>query len=189
MKFIALAFALAAATPAVGAPPSAPAPVAAAADPAAVAAAERLMDAMNYDKLMDRAIDAMVEQMKQSLPEQLDKIAEQSQTELPADFKEKLIALTMDSLGRVTKGNRVALRHETALIYARHFSVAEIDRMTEIQKDPVMRKMQAELPQIMAESVAMSQNLMAGEMPHMLEGIKKMVADYVAQKDKANPSQ
>jgi hypothetical protein len=188
VKSVLAAFALVAAVPVAAAPPSAPPPAANPADPAALAAAERLMDAMNYDKLMDQMMDAMIAQAKQSMPAQLEEMATQSDAKLPPEFKEKLIALVMDSLGRMTKENKVALRRETALIYARHFTVAEIDRLTELQKDPVMLKMQTEMPAIMAESVAMSQTVMAEEMPRMMEELKKMVADYVAQHAKTDAS-
>jgi hypothetical protein len=191
MKSVVLSLALAISSPALAAQPAATAPAppaATAVDPAALAAAERLMDAMNYDKLMDQMMDAMVAQAKKSIPAQMDKMAQQTGKSLPADFREKLTNLVMDSLFRITKENKGILRREMAKVYARHFTVAEIDRMAEIQKDPVMVKMLAKMPEIAAESVAISQTMMADEMPRMLEDVKKMVADYLAQQPDADAS-
>lgn len=179
MKSVVLALTLIVSCPALAAEPAAIPPVAPASNPAALAAAERLMDAMNYDKLMDQMTDAMVAQLRQSIPAQIDKLAEKRETKLPADLKEKLVDLAISSMERSIRGNKAAFRRITALIYARHFTVAEIERMTEIQKDPVMVKMLAEMPAIMAESMAMTQAAMVDEMPKMLEDIKKIVADYL----------
>ncbi len=186
MKSVIFALSLVIASPAV-AEPSSPSPATSSpgvADPAALAAAERMMDAMNYDKLIDDMMTAMVAQARLSIPEQIEKMAEQAGEELPADFKERLVAIVVGSLERSTKGKTAELRRDTALIYARHFTAAEIDRMTELQKDPVMVKMQAKMPAIMAESMAMSQKTLAEEMPRMIEDVKQMVAEYKALQEK-----
>jgi hypothetical protein len=180
MKSVVLAFALAtAATPALAEQTVPAVPAAPAADPAALAAAERLMEAMNYDKLMDQMMDAMVAQFRQSMPSQIDKMTEKLEGKMPSELKEKLVEIAISSMERSIRGNKATFRRGTALIYARHFTVAEIDRLTEIQKDPVMVKMLANMPGIMAESMAMTQAAMADEMPQMLEDVKRMVTDYL----------
>lgn len=180
MKSIFIAFALAAATaPATAAQNPSANPAAPAPNPAALAAAERLMEAMNYDKLMDQMMDAMVGQFRQSMPAQIDKITEKMERQLPDELKAKLIDIAITSMDRSIRENKATFRRETALIYARHFTVAEIERLTEIQREPVMVKMLAEMPQIMAESMAMTQAAMADEMPKMLEEVKRTVSDYL----------
>lgn len=189
MKSVCVAFALATAVPVTAAPPSPAVPVATAVDPAALAAAERLMDAMNYDKLMDQMLDAMVAQFRQSMPAQIDKLTEKLEKKLPADLKEKLVEIAISSMEQSMRDNKATFRRETAQIYARHFAVTEIERLTEIQKDPVMVKMLAKMPAIMAESMAMTQTAMADEMPQMLDDVKRMVAEYLeAHPDKESPA-
>jgi hypothetical protein len=134
---------------------------------------------MNYDKLMDQMMDAMVAQFRQSMPAQIDKISEKMERKLPDDLKQRLVEIAIASMERSIRDNKATFRRETALIYARHFTVAEIERLAEIQKDPVMVKMLAEMPAIMAESMAMTQTAMADEMPQMLDAVKKMVAEYL----------
>ena len=193
VKSVILSLALAAiAAPVIAAPPPVPAAAAPApADPAAMAAAERLMDGMNYDKLMDDMIGAIVGQFRQSMPAQIDKITEKSEKKLPDDLKAKLIEVAIGSMERTFRDNKATFRRDTARIYARHFTAVEIDRMTEIQKDPVMIKMQAKMPTIMAESMALTQEAMADEMPRMLDEVKKLVAEYLADQpetEAASPS-
>jgi hypothetical protein len=74
------------------------------------------------------------------------------------------------------------MRQGTALIYVRHFSATEIDHMIELQHDPVLVKMQAELPQIMTESMALSQASLDQETPRMMEQLKAVIEGYERNK-------
>jgi hypothetical protein len=83
---------------------------------------------------------------------------------------------------RSASANRADVRKGVLLIYARHFTVAEIDHMVEMMRDPVMVKMQAQMPQIMVESMALGQASMNREMPRMMEELKAVIEDYVRNK-------
>ena len=75
--------------------------------------------------------------------------------------------------------NMPNLRKGTALIYASRFSAVEIEQLTVLQRDPLMVKMQREMPQIMAETIALSQAMVRREMPRLVEEIKAIVEDHI----------
>ena len=175
MKSVLFALALSSPGVSLAAPPTpiaATSAEAAAIDPAALSAANRLLDAMDYDRLVDRMNEAMIGEAKRSIPARIEVMTGQS---LSPELRDKLIATMVQSLLRVSNDNRAALRRGTALIYARHFTAPEIDRMAELQKDPVMVKMQTKLPLILAESMALSSAAMEQEMPKLIEQLKQLV--------------
>ena len=148
-------------------------------DPAAVAAANRLLDAMNYDQLVDRTMNAMIAEAERTVPQKLEAV---SGTALPADLKAKLTTVISDFMRRLATANRAEMRQGTALIYARHFTASEINHMIELQRDPVLVKMQVELPQIMTESMALSQASLEQETPRMMEQLKAVIEEYERNK-------
>ena len=97
-------------------------------------------------------------------------------------YEAKLTTVISDFMHRLATANRAEMREGTALIYARHFTASEIDHMIELQHDPVMLKMQAELPQIMAESLALSQASLDRETPRMMEQLKTIIEEYERNK-------
>ena len=170
-----------AASPLSAAAPAAPprASVSPRVDPAAVAAANRLLDAMNYDQLIDRTMNAMIAEAERTIPQKLEAA---SGTALPNDLKAKLMSVISEFMHRLATAHRPEMRQGTALIYARHFTATEIDHMIELQHDPVLVKMQAELPQIMAESMALSQASLDQETPRMMEQLKAVIEGYERNK-------
>lgn len=163
--------------PALAAPP----PVASTTkvDPAAVAAAGRLLDAIHFDQLLDRTMDVMIAQAEKTLPEKLQAATDEP---IPDDLKAKVVGVIEDFMRRTSTANRAEIRKGTALIYAHHFTAAEIDHMAEMMRDPVMIKMQAELPGIMSEAVTLSQASVDRETPQMIEQLKSLIEDYAKTK-------
>lgn len=170
-----------AASPLSAAAPATPAqaPVSPRVDPAAVAAANRLLDAMNYDQLIDRTMNAVIAESERTIPQKLEAA---SGTALPEDLKAKLTGVISDFMRRLATANRAEMRQGTALIYARHFTATEIDHMIELQRDPVLMKMQSELPQIMTESMALTQASLDRETPRMMEQLKSVIEEYERSK-------
>jgi hypothetical protein len=168
---------------ALGAPAAAPpAPASqpqAVVDPAALAAANRLLDAMKYDQLIDRMMDAMIADAERNIPTRLETMAK---TSLPEDLKAKLTTIISNDMRKLQTVNRPQMRQGTALIYARHFTAAEIDHMIVLMGDPVMVKMQAEIPQIMTEAIALNQANVEREMPAMLDQLKTVIENYFSKK-------
>jgi hypothetical protein len=168
--------ALCAATPAIAAP-SGP-------DPARMAAADRLLDAMHYDSLIERTTSAYIAEAEKTFPAQLEQKIGQP---IPAELKDKLFAVIVSTIRKSIDENRAELRRGTAMIYASRFTTAEIERLIQLQSDPVMIKMQQELPQIMTESVALGRAAMQRELPGLASSIEQVVKDYYAEQ-KASPA-
>jgi hypothetical protein len=146
-------------------------------DPTRIAAAEKLLDKMHFDQLTDRTVEAMIADAQKAFPAQLEARMGQA---LPAVLKDKLFAVIAASLRRGMTLNRANMRRGTVMIYASRFTAPELAHMIELQNDPVMVKMQAELPQIMAESAALGSAAMQSEMPRMAKDIEQIVKDYFA---------
>ena len=170
------ALALSLAAPAMAAP-SAP-------DPARMAAADKLLDAMHYDSLIERTTSAYIADAEKTFPAQLEQKIGQP---LPAELKDKLFAVIASTIRKSIDENRTELRRGTAMIYASRFTAAEIEHLIRLQGDPVMIKMQQELPQIMTESVALGHAAIQRELPGLASSIEQVVKDYYAEQ-KAGPA-
>jgi hypothetical protein len=175
----------AAAVQPLAAAPVAPAARPASVDPAAIAAANRLLDAMKFEELLDRTMTAVIADAEKTIPARLEAAAKEP---IPADLKAKASALIVDFMRRAATANRAEVRKGTALIYARHFTAAEIDHMAEMMRDPVMVKMQTAMPQIMTESMALSQANIDREMPKMMEELQTLLEQYSPDKGGQQPS-
>lgn len=144
-------------------------------DAASLAAADRLLDAMHFDRLIDGTIEALIADAQKTFPQQLEERLGQP---LPKELKDQLFAVIAASMRNAMSANRAEMRRGTALIYASRFSRAELEHLIELQKDPVMAKMQVEMPGIATESTALGRAAVAREMPHMAERIQQVVKDY-----------
>ena len=144
-----------------------------------MAAAERLVDAINYDSLMDRTVAAMIADQQKSFPQRLEA---QVGKPLPDDLKAGIFELIATSIRTAMSESRADMRRGTALIYASRFTATELDHLAAMQRDPVMIKMQSQLPQIAAESAALGRAAVEREQPRMLEAIKKYFERYEREK-------
>ena len=144
-------------------------------DPQRVAAATRLLDAMHYEDLLDRTVSAMIADQQKSFPERLE--AEVGEP-LPDDLKAQVFDVIASSIRKAMRDSHDELRRGAALIYASHFTTAELDHLTRIQADPMMVKLQAELPQLSAEAAALGRAAVIREQPDMIEAIKKLFENY-----------
>lgn len=153
-------------------------PAPAAPDPAAIEAANRMLDVLDYEKLTQRTLDALVTEAQRTLPQRLE--ASSGRT-LPADLKKRLGELLGQSVTQTFQRNKAELKRGTALIYARHFTAAELAHLTKLQSDPVMRRMQLQMPQIAAETLALTQAALEKERPQLLADIRKLIAEHMGE--------
>jgi hypothetical protein len=154
-------------------------------DPVRIAAAQRLLDAMHYDSLIDRTLDAVVAETQRTIAARLNQGLDQP---VPADLMMKIQTIAESHLRHAIGDHRSELRRGTALIYARHFTTDELDRLAILQSDPAMAKMQAELPQITAESMALSRGLVDSAKAGLEEELKAAVLNYLQHKGDKPPS-
>jgi hypothetical protein len=160
--------------------------VAAAADTdARMAAAERLLQAMKYDSQIDRTVNAIIVEVERSIDSELNKKLDEP---LPQDVLTKIKSIADAHMRRSFTEHRTELRRGTALIYARHFTVAELERLAALQSEPVISKMQAEIPQIMAETMVLSQAMMADGQEQLQKDVRTVVEDYLRTKGQSPAS-
>ena len=152
-------------------------------DPVTIVAAERLLEAINYDALIDRTTEKMIAEFEKSLPNQINQIAEALGEDPPPPELSALVRSRMSDVYRTTvREGRSELRRGAALIYASRFTVAELEHIAELQKDPVLIKMQAEAPGMTAESSALGRAVMSRKMPELIKDIQSIVEEYYRSK-------
>lgn len=151
-------------------------PAAAAPDAARVAAAERMLDATDYDATVARTVDAMIVEQQRQFRTRLE---QQTGQAVPDALATRLFAEIEVAIRSAMARHRKTVRDGTALIYANRFTAAELDRMAVLQADPVMVRMRKELPGIMTESMMLSRAMLDSELPAMKQRIEAVVLDYV----------
>jgi len=82
----------------------------------------------------------------------------------------------------VFKEHGPELKRGTALIYATHFTVPELRHLAELQSDPVLVKMQQELPQIAADNMALTQSVISQESDKVRDEVLAVVQEYLRTK-------
>jgi len=73
--------------------------------------------------------------------------------------KEKKVRKILNPILADAASKREEMVSQAALIYARKFSIAEMQEITRFYKSPVGRKLVAQLPQIMQESMRIGQSV------------------------------
>lgn len=178
MKCISIAFALAAlAGPALAVPPLPPARQSAV-DAARLAAAERLLDAMDYDRMMSRMADAMVAQLgpttKAAIEAELGDAVDDELIRRLGEVQEKYLRAQLSDDPKV--------RQAIALLYARHFTAADLDHLSVLQRDPVMQKWNDVAPALMGDMVPLLVGIVGKDRDAMQAELKQVVADYYAER-------
>lgn len=159
--------------------PSAQAQTAAPIDPAAAAAVKELLISMNYRELMNKSF----EQLQQNMPAIMlqgataaingnDKMSP-AEKKAAIDEATKQIPAMAKVFGDTLRDPQMMeeLFAEIAPLYSRHFTVAEIKQMSAFYKTPVGKKMLSLTPQIMSESMQISQKIV---MPRVSAAIQKL---------------
>jgi len=148
---------------------------AARADPKALASAEHLLEAMHYDQVVDQTMNAMIADAQKTLPARLE---EGSKTPMPAALKAKVSEAIVTWVRTSFAANKADMRRACALLYARYFTASELDHLADLQKDPVLIKMRDKMPEIMTETVRLSQAAVARDMPKLRERLQAIIDDY-----------
>jgi hypothetical protein len=142
-----------------------------------VAAAERVLEAMNYDAVQEQTIASFIADAERSLPARLEAAAD---SPIPAELKVRLSGTIAKAVRRSFEANKAESRKAVVLIYAHHFTTEELDHLAQLQKDPVLVKMQREMPAIMTESVAVITAQVQRDMPKLVEELKQVIAEHAA---------
>lgn len=179
-RFAVAAAALLLACPAGAQEPRRPAP-----DAARIAAAQAYLDAMHYDRQVERVVQAIIGQVDRSMDAELN--ADPS-VKLPAELVAKIKAIAASHMRSTFDEHGAELKRGTALIYASHFTVAELEHLARLQSDPIVARMQEEMPQIAADTMALTQQLAQQEGDKVRDEVKAAVEDYLAHQSSSPTS-
>ncbi|HEY4071347.1 MAG TPA: DUF2059 domain-containing protein [Sphingomicrobium sp.] len=163
----------------IASPSLAQQPAAHAPDAARITAAEAYLNAIHYDQQVSRVVDAIIAQIDHSLDTQL---SADPSDKLPDDLVKRIKGIAASHMHRTFAEHGAELKRGTALIYASHFTVPELQHLAQLQSDPVIARMQEELPQIAADTMALTQNLAQQEGQSVQDEVKTAVEDYLAHK-------
>lgn len=157
---------------------AAPAMPAKSADPAAVAAAEKLMDATNYDKLMDDMVETMItghragmeQRLREAIGDKVDdaligKIGAEIETEIRAMFREE----------------GPQMRKAYAVLYATNFTSDELERLAVLQSDPVVKKSIRVLPGMMNEVMTLISGIVEKRKDAYEQRLRVVVEEHMGQ--------
>jgi len=171
------------ALPAAAAPVQ-PAPAQTKIDPATLKAADRMLTAMGYDRMMQRTSDAMVAQMGPMFR----KVIEDKTGEAPDDaLINRLTAIESDFL-RGTIVNSPELRRAIATLYASKFSAAELYHLAGLYQDPVMHKWSEVSPDMTAQLVPLIHSVAETHSDELQQKIVTAITDYYAARKGASKS-
>lgn len=175
----ALSLALFASVPAVAQNVQAAPARQAAPSPAMKAAVLRMLDAMSFPALTRQIFD----QMLQSVPAMMQQAAAQNinaNPKLGAEARQRALAnaeeeipLAVTTLTEVLADPTLIeeLSAEMVPLYARYYTVQEVEQLTAFYRTPLGRKMLATMPQLSAESMAISQRVLIPRVNAVLEKI------------------
>ncbi len=159
----------------LAAAPAAPDP---AADPRALAAADKLMDATTYDKLMDDTVETMIAGQRAGMADRLrQSMGDQVDEELIA----KVGTFIEQEIRAMFRENKAPLRKAYALLYAKNFTAEELERLTVLQSDPVMQKSLKVLPGMMNELMTLMRGITDKRRDGMEERLHDLIAKHMAQ--------
>ena len=145
-------------------------------DPARVAEAIRLLDAENFEATTMHSVDVSTEGMLAVVTEQLKKRFGDT---LPADFVKKMRDTMRSHTEETIREKLPEVKRQTAELYARDFSVAELVRLREIAADPVMAKSRKWSRDVQPTMMLLGINAMRDKQAELDAKLKKLVEDYV----------
>ena len=115
-------------------------------DQATLSAAGRVLDEMGYDGMMRQMLDKMADQFGPQMARVIE-----GKTGKPAnpEMIRRLAAAQNAFLRKFASGPQ--LRRAIELLYTKHFSADELNRMADLMRDPIMQKWNSRMPSLMAD--------------------------------------
>jgi hypothetical protein len=164
--------------------PNSTAPTHVKVDPAALQAADRLLTAMGYERMMKQSCDAMVAQMGPMFKKVLE-----DKTGEPADdaLVSQLTGIESDVIDKILD-NSPDIRKAIETLYASEFTAAELNHLADFFQDPVMRKWTQVAPDMSAKMLPLVEGVADSHRSELEDRIKNAVIDYYAAKKHASDS-
>ncbi len=152
----------------------------AAPDPARKAAADKLLRAMQVDKMMQSSFDQMAKMQQAMIAQQVSDPAEQAKTQ-------KAVAAAMESTQAELSWDKIGGMFVE--IYAEVFTAEEMQKLTEFYQSPIGQKFTEKQPELQAATMQKMQGFMMTLMPKMQAKIEAAMKDVGADKPAATPAE
>lgn len=153
---------------------------------AALAAARDMLVSMGFERQMEQAGMAMA---NTTFEHNVAREEEKLGVTMPADLKRRVRTVMNEQLGVMLNDMKRTALDDAAQIYADHFTADELRRLAVLNADPVMRKAQSLLPQMMPQLAQIGLKSAAKHEPVMQAKIKEVVDEWTAsQKSKSSAS-
>lgn len=152
------------------------------ADPAVMAAVTKLLATMNYRPMMEQAM-TVAAQNAEVTARRMSDMSLQSNAKLTAEQKAKLKAQMDAKFPAIVEAMKKIFTDPTLLdeiqaltiqVYARHYTVAEIEQMAAFYATPVGQKVMRTMPQVMSESMSASQQIMEPRIGALMQDVMKI---------------
>jgi len=142
-------------------------PAVAAPNPAVVTAVGKLLDSMNYRSLMAQTMKASMDQAGPFMVQSME-TAVKANNKLNAEQKVQAMDMAKSKMPAVLEKMRTMFADPVLVdemqaamtqVYARHYTLEEINQLAAFYRTPLGKKMMAQTPAIAAESMAISQQI------------------------------
>ena len=152
---------------------------AAATDPQTTAAVKAVLDAMEVRKAMAASLAEMEKQLPAMMRSQMETRIKGDRA-LSAEKKQEALAKVDKALPIVMQGVHRLLADpalvdemvaEMVPLYARHYSVAELQELAAFYRTPLGRKVMATAPKLTAESMAAGQRIVTPRLGKLIQDI------------------
>lgn len=179
---ILVAFMLAAAPATVSVPvgPTVSAIVRHRADAKGIAAANRLMDATDYDRLMADTVETMITGQRAAVAQGL---REKMGDDIDEELVVKLGQFIEREIRALFRDNDRPMRDAYATLYASYFTADELDRLAVMQADPLMRKSVRIMPSMLNEVMTLMRGITDKREPEMRDRMLKMIQEHIEGRD------
>jgi hypothetical protein len=145
-------------------------------DAIAIDAALRMLEAQEFDLQVINTIEVMVEGM---MAAQIEQLQNNSEEPIPAELLTSFRRTMRDHASGTMKAKMPDMMRQTAEIYAREFTVAELQRLAEIAADPVSVKTRAKGQALSSQLMMVGMNAMRESQDELKVKIEQMVHDYL----------
>lgn len=151
------------------APPAPPAP-APALDHEAIAEARTLLRASGFETQFEEATNRIAEDTFATMMRELETRYGEP---VPAELRTRLHSVMMENIANILADLRPTALEDSARVYARHFTAAEIRELRQLQTHPVMIKVQRIAPQLTSDLMQIGVAASARRMPEATERLRR----------------
>ena len=156
--------------------PAAPISVQSAVDPLTLEAAVAFLDAMDFEA---EALRGSEMSMEASIALIVDRLYQQTRSEVPADLMASLTQVMRDHVSGTMRAKMPEMKRRAAEIYAREFTRDELARMRILSADPVMVKFRQKGKTIDPQLMMIGIDAMRESEPDFRAKVGRLVEDYL----------